>query len=84
MHDTGRLTPSMFSTLDTESLAVFTGARPDDLPSPLRLEHCWLLRERIDALQSAFALIGTEFVRCTLHIPPALADDPCAGSIEVC
>src|SRR3984893_9005470 len=33
----------MFQPYDTESLC------PDDLPSRLRLEYCWLLCERIDA-----------------------------------
>jgi hypothetical protein len=49
LHDTGRLTPSMLSTLRYRVFGSLCRASPDDLPSRLGLEHCWLLRERIDA-----------------------------------
>jgi hypothetical protein len=47
--DAGRLTPSMLSTLRYRVFGSLYRASPDDLPSRLRLEHCWLLREWIDA-----------------------------------
>ena len=39
----------MFSALRYRVFGSLYRASPEDLPSRLRLEHCWLLRERIDA-----------------------------------
>src|SRR6266478_5864923 len=46
---TGRHAPSMSSTLRHRVFGSLYRASPDDLPSRLRLEYCWLLCERIDA-----------------------------------
>src|SRR5260370_41477943 len=40
----------MSSTLRHRVFGSLSRTRPDDLPSRLRLEDCWLLCERIDAL----------------------------------
>jgi hypothetical protein len=48
-HHAGRHTPSMFSPLRYCVFGSLYRPSPDDLPSRLRLEYCWLLCERIDA-----------------------------------
>src|SRR5258706_5627861 len=48
-HHAGRHAPSMFSPLRYCVFGSLYRPSPDDLPSRLRLEYCWLLCERIDA-----------------------------------
>src|SRR5258708_14088057 len=62
-HHAGRHTPSMFSPLPYCVFGILYRPSPDDLPTRLRLEYCWLLCERIDAapLLCGGLLYGNEF-----------------------